>query len=128
MQTGIVTTRLPANRYSYHPDPYKCCFVRMPLVLLNLFILRLLPASIWFRLAVIWHGLGCGKDGMKLATLRGSLFHIFPSWWEGQSSLILSSVGEGGDKGTEWLEGGWLQQGLSEWSVGPGCRGEPKRS
>lgn len=112
----VVRTRDSGNRHSYYPTPCKCHFVHMPLVLLNLFILRLLPASMWFRLAVIWHWLGCGKVevgiGMTLATLRGSLFHIFPSWWEGQSSLMLSST----------REGGCLQQALSEWSVVPGYR------
>lgn len=61
-----------------------------------------------------------------MATLRGSLFHLFPYWWEGQSSLVLNSIGEGGGKGTEWLEGEWLQQGLSEWLVVPGYRCELK--
>lgn len=63
---------------------------------------------------------------MKLATLREPLLHIFPSWWEGQRSLMLNSIGEGRDKRTEWLEEAWLQQGLSEWSFVPGYRGELK--
>lgn len=100
------------------PLPGKHRLAHMPLVVLNLFILSLLPVSIWFRLVVIWHWAGCGKCGMKSVTPKES--HLFPSWCGGQDSCW-GSGGEGGCEGSEQLEG-WLPWSLSERPAVPGYR------